>query len=111
MGSSAIYVLQDLCRVKNVDAVNAGTMEPEELGVHKLDDRTLVMELEQPCPYLPYVPLGSCSLGQLISEGFANCLLHPYKLLPCMVILVLLMIACNLVADGLREAFDTRMVR
>ena len=54
-GSSAIYVLQDLCRVKNVDAVNAGTMEPEELGVHKLDDRTLVIELEQPCPYLPYV--------------------------------------------------------
>ena len=57
------------------------------------------------------LPLGSCSLGQLISEGFANCLLHPYKLLPCMVILVLLMIACNLVADGLREAFDTRSVR
>jgi ABC-type dipeptide/oligopeptide/nickel transport system permease subunit len=27
------------------------------------------------------------------------------------VILVLLMIACNLVADGLREAFDTRTVR
>jgi len=54
-GSSAIYILQDLCRVKNVDAVNAGTMEPEELGVYKLDDRTLVIELEQPCPYLPYV--------------------------------------------------------
>ena len=57
------------------------------------------------------LPLGSCSLGRLISEGFDNCLLHPYKLFPCMVILVLLMIACNLVADGLREAFDTRTVR
>ena len=57
------------------------------------------------------LPLGSCSLGRLISEGFENCLLHPYKLFPCMVILVLLMIACNLVADGLREAFDTRTVR
>ena len=54
-GSSAIYILQDLCQMKNVDAVNAGTMEPEKLGVYELDDRTLVMELEQPCPYLPYV--------------------------------------------------------
>ena len=53
--SSAIYILQDLCRMKNVDAVNAGTMEPEKLGAYELDDRTLVIELEQPCPYLPYV--------------------------------------------------------
>ncbi|MCR5137934.1 MAG: ABC transporter permease [Oscillospiraceae bacterium] len=57
------------------------------------------------------LPLGSCSLGRLISEGFENCLLHPYKLFPCIVILVLLMVACNLVADGLREAFDTRTAR
>ena len=57
------------------------------------------------------LPLGSCSLGRLISEGFENCLLHPYKLFPCMTILVLLMIGCNLVADGLREAFDTRTAR
>jgi len=53
--SSAIYLLQDLCRLKNVDAVNAGTMEPEKLGAYEADDRTLVIELEQPCPYLPYV--------------------------------------------------------
>ena len=57
------------------------------------------------------LPLGSCSLGQLISDGFSHCVLHPYKLFPAMVILVLLMIACNLVADGLREAFDTSSVR
>ena len=53
--SSAIYILQDLCRLKNVDAVNAGTMEPEMLGAYEVDDRTLVLELDQPCPYLPYV--------------------------------------------------------
>lgn len=53
--STAIYLLQDLCRMKNVDAVNAGTMEPEKLGAYEADDRTLVIELEQPCPYLPYV--------------------------------------------------------
>jgi len=53
--STAIYLLQDLCRMKNVDAVNAGTMEPEKLGAYEMDDQTLVIELEQPCPYLPYV--------------------------------------------------------
>ncbi|MBP3874046.1 MAG: ABC transporter permease [Lachnospiraceae bacterium] len=57
------------------------------------------------------LPIGSCSLGSLISSGFDSCLLHPYKLFPSMIVLILLMIACNLVADGLREAFDTRSVR
>ena len=52
------------------------------------------------------LPPGSCSLGSLISGGFSNCLLHPYKLIPPMVILILLMISCNLIADGLREALD-----
>lgn len=52
------------------------------------------------------LPVGSCSLGRLISDGFNNCLLHPWKLIPCMLLLILLMIACNLVADGLKEAFD-----
>ena len=57
------------------------------------------------------LPIGSCSLGSLISNGFENCLLHPYKLFPSVIVLVLLMIACNLVADGLREAFDTSSAR
>ncbi len=52
------------------------------------------------------LPLGGCSLGSLISDGFENCLLHPYKLFPCMIILVALMLACNLVTDGLKDAFD-----
>ncbi|MCR5790122.1 MAG: ABC transporter permease [Lachnospiraceae bacterium] len=52
------------------------------------------------------LPIGSCSLGRLISDGFDNCLLHPYQLVPCMLLLILLMIACNLIADGLKEAFD-----
>lgn len=52
------------------------------------------------------LPVGSCSLGRLISEGFDNCILHSYMLFPCVIILVVLMVACNLVADGLKEAFD-----
>ena len=60
--STAIYLIQDLCRMKNIDAVNAGTMEPERLGAREEDDRTLVIELEQPCPYLPYVlAMDQCS--------------------------------------------------
>ncbi|MCR4924408.1 MAG: ABC transporter permease [Lachnospiraceae bacterium] len=53
------------------------------------------------------LPVGSCSLGRIISDGFESCLLHPYKLFPAVIILVILMIASNLVADGLKEAFDT----
>ncbi len=53
------------------------------------------------------LPVGSCSLGRIISDGFSNCLLHPYKLFPSVIILVVLMVASNVVADGLKEAFDT----
>ncbi len=53
------------------------------------------------------LPVDGCSPGRLISDGFGNCLLHPYKLFPCMLILIALMIACNLVADGLKDAFNT----
>lgn len=52
------------------------------------------------------LPVGSCSLGSLISAGFNNCLLHPYKLIPPVIILILLMMACNLISDGLKEALD-----
>ncbi|MBR6228449.1 MAG: ABC transporter permease [Eubacterium sp.] len=54
------------------------------------------------------MPVGSCSLGALISAGFQNCLMHPYQLVPCVVLLVLLMIACNLVGDGIRDAFEKK---
>ncbi len=37
--------------VKNAQAVNAGKLKPEALGVHATDDDTLVVELEHPAPY------------------------------------------------------------
>ena len=52
------------------------------------------------------MPAGSCSLGTLLTEGFQNVLLHPYKLLPSAVIMVLLMVSCHLVAEGLKKASD-----
>jgi oligopeptide transport system substrate-binding protein len=39
--------------LRNAQAVNAGTLPPESLGVHAADPRTLVIELEKPYPYLP----------------------------------------------------------
>ena len=52
------------------------------------------------------MPVGSCSLGTLISSGFSHCLMYTYQLIPPIAVLVVLMIACNLVADGLREAVE-----
>lgn len=39
--------------IKNAEAVNAGEMPPEMLGVSALDDTTLEIQLEHPAPYLP----------------------------------------------------------
>ena len=50
------------------------------------------------------MPAGTCSLGTLLSTGFDNALLHVYKLLPPAVIMILLMIGCHLVAEGLEKA-------
>ena len=50
------------------------------------------------------MPAGSCSLGTLLSDGFDNALLHPYKLLPPAAIMILLMIACHMVAEALKDS-------
>ena len=39
--------------IKNAEAVNAGQMPPEEIGVRALDDLTLEIQLKHPAPYLP----------------------------------------------------------
>src|SRR5262249_23588148 len=38
---------------KNAKAVAEGTLPPTALGVRAADDKTLVLELKQPAPYLP----------------------------------------------------------
>ncbi len=47
-GSQYNFILGDL---KNANAIMAGEMEPEELGVEAVDEKTLKVELEQPVPY------------------------------------------------------------
>ena len=52
------------------------------------------------------MPAGTCSLGTLLSEGFSNAFLHPYKLIPAAVIMILLMVGCHLVAEGIKKATE-----
>lgn len=39
--------------IKNAQAVNAGDITPDNVGVRAIDDLTLEIELEHPAPYLP----------------------------------------------------------
>ena len=52
------------------------------------------------------MPAGTCSLGTLLSDGFANALLHPYKLFPAAIIMILLMMGCHMVAEGVKKATE-----
>ncbi len=55
------------------------------------------------------IPVPQCSLGSLISEGFNSFTTHPYQIVAPIVVMALLMLSFNLVADGLREALDPKM--
>ena len=52
------------------------------------------------------MPAGTCSLGTLLSDGFKNAMLHPYKLLPAAIIMILLMVGCHMVAEGVKKATE-----
>ena len=55
------------------------------------------------------VPTPLASLGSLINDGYKSFLTHPYQLVFPAVVLGLLMLSFNLLADGLRDAFDPKM--
>ncbi len=55
------------------------------------------------------IPVPRCSLGSLISEGFNSFTTHPFQIIPPIIVMALLMLSFNLVADGLREALDPKM--
>ena len=54
------------------------------------------------------IPVPQCSLGSLISEGFNSFTTHPYQIVPPIIVMALLMLSFNLVADGMREALDPK---
>ncbi|ASK61988.1 peptide ABC transporter permease [Virgibacillus phasianinus] len=63
--------------------------------------------------FLSFIGLGlvppEASLGTLINTGFDYIRIYPFLLLYPAIIISVIMIAFNIVADGLRDAFDPRM--
>lgn len=55
------------------------------------------------------VPAPMASLGSLISEAFKSFTTHPYMLMPPVIVLAILMLSFNMLADGIRDAFDPKM--
>ncbi len=55
------------------------------------------------------IPVPQCSLGSLISEGYNALTTHAYQILPPIIVMALLMLSFNLIADGLREALDPKL--
>ena len=63
--------------------------------------------------FLAFIGLGLqpplASLGVLINDGYKSILVYPHIIVAPVVVLALLMLSFNLVADGLRDAFDPKM--
>lgn len=63
--------------------------------------------------FLAFVGLGLqpplASLGVLISTGYQSMLIYPHMVIYPVIVLSILMLSFNLMADGLRDAFDPKM--
>lgn len=63
--------------------------------------------------FLAFIGLGlqppMASLGVLISDGFKSLLAYPHMLIYPVIVLAILMLSFNMLADGLRDAFDPKM--
>lgn len=55
------------------------------------------------------VPVPMASLGLLISDAFKSFTTHPYMIIPPILVLGILMLSFNMLADGIRDAFDPKM--
>ncbi|QTJ32277.1 ABC transporter permease [Dolosigranulum pigrum] len=54
------------------------------------------------------IPVPHASLGSLINDGYQTFLLYPHKMWYPAAAISIIMLAFNLLADGLRDAFDTK---
>ncbi|MER1955282.1 MAG: ABC transporter permease [Desemzia incerta] len=52
------------------------------------------------------IPVPMASLGSLISENFKSLTTHFYMIVPPVIVLAVLMLSFNMLADGLRDALD-----
>ena len=55
------------------------------------------------------VPAPLASLGSLISDAFKSFTTHPYMIIFPIIVLGIIMLGFNMLADGLRDAFDPKM--
>lgn len=55
------------------------------------------------------IPAPDVSLGVMISDGFKSFLIFPYMTIIPVIVLAILMLSFNLLADGLKDAFDPKM--
>jgi oligopeptide transport system permease protein len=55
------------------------------------------------------VPQPLASLGSLISDAFKSFTTHPYMIVFPVIVLAIIMLSFNMMADGLRDAFDPKM--
>jgi oligopeptide transport system permease protein len=63
--------------------------------------------------FLSFIGLGlqppNASLGTLIDEGFKVLRLHPHEMITPAIVISIIMVAFNMLADGLRDALDPKM--
>ncbi|OIK08558.1 oligopeptide ABC transporter permease [Bacillus sp. MUM 13] len=63
--------------------------------------------------FLSFIGLGlqapKASLGTLINDGYKVIRLHPHEMIIPAIVISLIMIAFNMIADGLRDALDPKM--
>jgi len=63
--------------------------------------------------FLSFIGLGlqepNASLGTLVESGYKNMIAFPYQMIIPSVMIALIMVCFNLVADGLRDALDPKM--
>ena len=56
------------------------------------------------------VPAPMASLGSLVSDGYKSMTTYPYILAIPVIVMAVLMLSFNLFSDGLRDAFDPKML-
>lgn len=63
--------------------------------------------------FLSFIGLGlqepNASLGTLVEDGFKSMIAFPYQMIIPSIMIALIMVCFNLVADGLRDALDPKM--
>lgn len=122
----ARLVRGDVLKLKNQEFILAaqqlGTPTKKIIGKHLLPNISgvIIINTMFTIPsaiffeaFLSFIGLGlappAASLGTLINAGFDSLRLYPYLLLYPAIIISVIMIAFNLLADGLRDAFDPKM--